>query len=173
MASRRVPLGREVGIGRRSYLFLTAEAVEVDDVEGLDVYRTRVLLEDVSFLTLHKTAPWGLAVATLILLVLFSTVFLVLNPAVSGPLLLGCAAVCGLLGLRLYLGVTYVSVVGRRGRARMAWSWRPQKAREVFALLVERVGERQALGAERPGTAGGLKVAPPLGDAGAAPPPAE
>jgi hypothetical protein len=149
MAGRRVALGREMGLARRSYVFLTPEAVEVDDVEGwgLDVYRSRVLLEDVSFMTLHRVTPWGLAVVTLLVLVIAATFFLAARPEATSPVLLAFAVVLVGLGFRLVLGVHYLSVVGRRSKARMAWHWRPRRAREVFNLLLERVREQQAQGA--------------------------
>lgn len=170
MAGRRVPLGRDVSLARRSYLFLTSDAVEVDDVDGFDVYRSRVLLEDVSFLTLHKVAPWGLVVLTLIVLVLGATVLLMVRPEATSLVLLVFAVLLVVLALRLWLGVHYVSVVGLRSKARMAWRWRPRRAREVFNLLVERVGERQALGG--PGATGPSLTEAPPGESAAVQPPA-
>ena len=146
MAPRRTALGREFGVGHRAYVFLTADAVEVDEVDGLDVARTRVLLDDVMLVTLHKRPPWGLF-WTVVLLMAFFVLVIGLFPWRWQVLLVVLpffVPVLVALLVRVIFGVHYVSVFGRRSKARMAWYLRGARARATFALLLERVAERQA-----------------------------
>ena len=146
MADRRTQLGREYRLAGRSYVFLTADAVEVDDLDGFDVVRTRVLLDDVMQLTLHKRPPWGLFWTGLLGLAFFASLAAVSPLSGRGWLYLVPAfvAMLGALLLRVVFGVHYVTVFGRRSKARMAFYMRGRKARAVFDLLVERVTQRQA-----------------------------
>jgi hypothetical protein len=149
MSARRTALGRGTGFGFRTYTFLTADAVEMDEVDGFNVVRSRVLLDDVLVVMVHKRPPYGRVLAMLFLLL-----FVVLGIALlreGGRILVMLVPVLLLLLLlvvaSLFLGVTYVDVLGRRSRARMAWSWRAGKAREAFELVLARAKERQ--GGER------------------------
>jgi len=146
MADRRTLLGREFRLAGRTYVFLTADAVEVDDIDGFDVVRTRVLLDDVLQLSLHKRPPWGLFWT--VLLVMTSIVLVVgLFPSNRGFLLRFLLPLFALSlaanVIRVVFGVHYVTVFGRRSKARMAFYVRGAKARAVFDLLVERVTQRQ------------------------------
>jgi hypothetical protein len=153
MSARRTALGRGTGFGFRTYSFLTADAVEMDEVDGFNVVRSRVLLDDVLLITLHKRPPYGRVLAMLFLL-LFTVLGIALLREGGRVLVMLVPVLLPLLLLvvaSLFLGVTYVDVLGRRSRARMAWSWRARRAREVFELLVARAEERQ--GSERPSPA--------------------
>ncbi len=147
MAPRRTALGRELGFGHRAYVYLTSDAVEVDEVDGWDVTRSRVLLDDVMLLTLHRRSPWGLFLAGVLVMAIFLALAALLPPDARAGTMLGLLPPLGLLllvvGARLVFGVHYVSVFGRRSRARMAFSARRSRARAVFTLLEERVRERQ------------------------------
>jgi hypothetical protein len=147
MADRRTLLGREFRLAGRTYVFLTADAVEVDDIDGFDVVRTRVLLDDVMQLSLHKRPPWGLF-WTVLLVMTFILLVVGLFPANRGFVLRFLLPVFALSlaanVMRVVFGVHYVTVFGRRSKARMAFYMRGRKARAVFDLLVERVTQRQA-----------------------------
>jgi hypothetical protein len=147
MADRRTLLGREFRLAGRTYVFLTADAVEVDDIDGFDVVRTRVLLDDVMQLSLHRRPPWGLF-WTVLLVMTFILLVVGLFPANRGFVLRFLLPVFALSlaanVMRVVFGVHYVTVFGRRSKARMAFYMRGRKARAVFDLLVERVTQRQA-----------------------------
>ena len=147
MADRRTLLGREFRLAGRTYVFLTADAVEVDDIDGFDVVRTRVLLDDVMQLSLHKRPPWGLF-WTVLLVMTFILLVVGLFPANRGFVLRFLLPVFALSlaanVMRVVFGVHYVTVFGRRSKARMAFYMRGRKSRAVFDLLVERVTQRQA-----------------------------
>jgi hypothetical protein len=53
--------------------------------------------------------------------------------------------------IRVVFGVHYVTVFGRRSKARVAFYLRGVKARDVFELLVERVTQRQTPAPALPG----------------------
>jgi hypothetical protein len=149
MADRRTPLGREFRLAGRSYVFLTADAVEVDDLDGFDVVRTRVLLDDVMQLTLHKRPPWGLF-WTVLLVMAFITLLIGIFPASArGTVMLYVGPVFAVSlaanVVRVVFGVHYVTVFGRRSKARVAFYVRGRKAREVFSLLLQRITQRQTL----------------------------
>jgi hypothetical protein len=141
---RRKVLGRDAGFGLRTYIFLTPDALEVDEVDGVNVVRTRVLLEDVLLVTFHRRLPWGL-LWTLGLLLAFGAALMTLVPAGPGRLAFALLAfpVPSLLLLSAVFGVYYVTVFGRRSKARMGWRLGGGRARRVFALLVERVERAQ------------------------------
>lgn len=145
MASRRRALGGDAGLGLRRYVFLTPDALEVDEVDGVNVVRTRVLLDDILLVTLHKSPPWGVFWTGLAFLGLGALVMRVV-PAGTGRLLFALCAFPVPLGLLLstFFGVHYVTVFGRRSKARMGWRLGGGRARKVFELLVRRVTVAQA-----------------------------
>jgi len=146
VAERRQQLGRELTLGRRTYVFLTADAVEMDEVEGGDVFRSRVLLDDVTLVTLHRRPPWGFFWTGLLLLASFAAVMAIAPNFYVPGVLLVVVTVVTILSLFLVGGVHYVTVFGRRSRARMAWRLGGGRARQVFTLLVGRVTQRQSSG---------------------------
>jgi hypothetical protein len=145
VASRRSALGRDAGLGLRTYVFLAADALEVDEVDGINVVRTRVLLDDILLVTLHKSPPWGVFWTGLAFVGLGALLMRVI-PAGRGSLFFALCAFPVPVGLVLstFLGVHYVTVFGRRSRARMGWRLGGGRARKVFELLVRRVTAAQA-----------------------------
>jgi hypothetical protein len=148
VADRRTALGSERGLGWRTYVFLSRDAVEMDEVDGFNVVRSRVLLDDVLCVTLHKRPPWGLFISALLVVAFIIFCIAVLpggadNPLTWLPFFVPLAVV---LLVSVLFGVTYVTVYGRRSRARMAYWLRSGRARAVFELLLERVAQRQAPG---------------------------
>jgi hypothetical protein len=145
VAPSRTALGREAGLGLRTHVFLTADAVEVDEVDGFSVVRTRVLLDDILLVTLHKRPPWGLF-WTVLLLLAFGASLMTLVPAGPGRLTFALLVfpVPFLLLATTPFGVHYVTVFGRRSKARMAWRLGGGRARHVFELLAERAAQQQS-----------------------------
>ena len=113
-------------------------------MDGVNVLRTRVLLDDILLVTLHKRLPWGLF-WTMLLFLAFGASLMTLVPAGGGRLLFALLVfpLPFLLLASTFLGVHYVTVFGRRSKARMGWRLGGGRARHVFELLVERVGQAQ------------------------------
>ncbi len=145
MPPRRKALGRDAGFGLRTYIFLTPDALEVDEVDGVNVVRTRVLLDDILLVTLHKSPSWGMFWTGLAFLSL-GALLMRLVPTGPGRLLFALLAFPLPLALVLstFVGVHYVTVFGRRSKARMAWRVGSTRARKAFELLVRRVTLAQA-----------------------------
>jgi len=143
---RRTALGTDRGLGWRTHVFLSRDAVEMDEVDGFNVVRSRVLLDDVLCVTLHRRPPWGLVISALLVLAFVILSIAVLPGGADNPLawLPFFVPLAGLLFVSVLFGVTYVSVYGRRSRARMAFWLRGGRARAIFELLVGRVEQRQA-----------------------------
>ena len=144
MAERRTLLGRDASLGLRTHVFLTADGLEVDEVDGVNVVRTRVLLDDILLVTLHRREPWGLFWAMLLFLMAagFSLGVFPQGQARLVAALVFFPVPTLLLG-STFFGVHYVTVFGLRSKARMGWRLSKRRARQVFELLVERVAYRQ------------------------------
>jgi hypothetical protein len=143
MNGGRVAIGREFSLAERTYGWLTPDAVEVDEVDGYDVSKRRVLLDEVLLVTRHRARRgvvlllWAAPALLFLLGAWFNrppagTVFLVM----AAPFVLGFA-------LHTLLGTDYVTVFGRRSRARVAFNFRKGRAREVFDLIVREVQAAQ------------------------------
>ena len=142
---RRVSLGRDFSFSERVYVFLSAEAVEVEHVDGYEVTTRRVLLDEVQLVTQHRARRVGLSILLLLATLFFAWPILIIPKlgsswvvflALSAPFVIG-------LAVHLLLGTDYVTVFGRRSRARMAFNFRKGRARQVFDQLV-----REALAAQ-------------------------
>ena len=151
MAAARTELGREATFSERSYAWLTPEAVEVDEVDGYTVSRRRVLLDEVQLVTLHRKRRVGLLVVLGLVAFLFGAPLFFAPKRDPGAFLLFFGLFCspfaiGLL-VHLLLGTDYVTLVGKRSKARMAFNFRKGRAREVYELLVREVQAAQAIAA--------------------------
>jgi hypothetical protein len=147
-ASRRL-IGTRSGLASRVRVYLTPEALEIEDLEGYDVTRKRVFFDDVLLVTYHRFVGIGwmvsmgvlLGFAGLLCLALFAaadrTAGLVAFLCLPLPLLV-------LLVLRLALRVDAVTVYGRRTRAQVHFWFRKRKARAVFQQVCRLARERQA-----------------------------
>jgi len=147
-------LGTTSSFVSRTRVYLTDGAVEIDEIEGYVGTRKRVLFDEVLLVTLDRRrratslALW-LAMALLVSMPVLAVGLMRRNvpPVDARPLLVVALvfAVPFLIGfvLHLALGVDYVTVFGRRSVAQIAFSLRKARARNVFALLRERVQEAQ------------------------------
>ncbi|MCK6491163.1 MAG: hypothetical protein L6R48_23170 [Planctomycetes bacterium] len=157
MSSRRDRLGGMWNLHERQHVYLTADALEIDQTDGYDVTRRRVFLNDVVLVTVHQERRWGLA------LTMWMVAGLVAAPGAVAVLIasqhgdfervlwvvlefLGIpAAVLVLLGLVPLLVLTPVlSVFGRRTKAAMRFTWRRRRALVVRDRLVAAVTAAQA-----------------------------
>ena len=138
--------------GTRARVVLTDEAIEVDEAEGADVNRHRVLLDDVLAVTLHEQRRVGflvtmglivLAMAGLALAILFDGPGVQWQPAAAIFGVFGMPALLAFL-LHLSLGVRTVTVYGRRSRARVGFLLRRDRARRVRDLVCQAVRDSQS-----------------------------
>jgi hypothetical protein len=146
-APRRTLLGTTSGLSSFSRVYRTADAVEVDEIEGTDVTRRRVLLEEVLLVTHHREYGTAFVLTLLAVLTVFGAMSALAAAAqISVGLVLfaftGLPALLA-LALRLALGLDVVTVFGRRTRATVHFSVRKARAREVFRLVCRLARERQ------------------------------
>jgi hypothetical protein len=148
---RRKLLGTASNLATRVRVYLAEDAVEIDEIEGYSGTRKRVLFDEVLLVTLDRRRRigslliWGA-------LALFFTAIAGLALVGSRPApLTGALILMALLGgpfwlvflAHLALGVDHVTVFGKRSTAQIRFSLRKRRAREVFALLTNRVRDAQ------------------------------
>jgi CRISPR/Cas system-associated protein Csm6 len=149
----RQKLGSDSGFGVRTHVYLAGDTLEVDEIDGYNGVRKRVLLDEVVLVTLDRRRNGTtLAVAG------GFAALLGLSGAVVGAdagAKFGSTSVALLVGLifaspfllvllvHLLLGTDYVTVFGKRSSAQLAFSLRKGKARRVFARLQEEVARVQ------------------------------
>ncbi|HET8798601.1 MAG TPA: hypothetical protein VFO89_12995 [Thermoanaerobaculia bacterium] len=137
----RKRLSRWASISTREVAYQTVDGIEVDSSEQFELIRRRVLFEDVRLVTYHRQRG-------------------VLFPLLNGLFVLFCFAMAALVGsigddgwigalvfiaigmpslialvLRLIYGVDVITVFGRRSRVSIRFSFRKQRAREVYGTL--------------------------------------
>lgn len=145
--ARRTLLGRRTTVSSQWKVYRSPDAIETEELEGYDVVRKRVLLDEVLLVTLHRTIGWPFVVTMVVLVLLCAlitlgvaavdrTVGLAVGAALVLPLLV-------LLVLRLVLGVEVVTVFGKRTKAEIHFWFRKRRAREVFSLVCRLARERQ------------------------------
>lgn len=131
----------------RVRVYLADDAVEVDEIEGYTGTRKRVLFDEVVLLTLDRrrrlaTVGFHAAFGSFFAAV---GVFAAMVSHLSGAWIAGAPGIPFWLLLLLHLvtGVDQVTVFGKRTTAQMRFSLRKRRARDVFALLRDRVREAQ------------------------------
>jgi len=165
---RRRLLGTVSGLLARTRVYLAADAIEVDEIEGYTGTRRRVLLDEIQLVTLHRRRRLLTVVIWLVFASVFSFPALAVGrttakeAALLAALFLASPFLLGAL-LHLAFGVDVVTVFGKRGVAQIAFSFRKRRAKEVFALLRERAQEAQD---RARGTS--AQPRPPLGSTSAA-----
>jgi hypothetical protein len=146
-APRRTLLGTTSGLTSFSRVYRTADAVEVDEIEGTDVTRRRVLLDEVLLVTYHREYGTAFVVAMLVVLTVFGAMsaFTAAVAATAGLVVfaLTCLPALLALALRLALGLDVVTVYGRRTRAKLHFWLRKSRGRETFRLVCRLARERQ------------------------------
>jgi hypothetical protein len=167
---RRTFLARRSGLNSLQRIYRTRDAIEVDELEGYDVTRRRVLFDEVILVSYHREVGWAF-VLTMLALLAVAGFFTMLFAVVDASLGLGLAVftvlpILAALFLRLGLRVDVVTVHGPRTRARIPFWFQKGRAREVFRLVCRLAREQQ----DRLARAQGARAAPPPPPA--VPPPA-
>jgi hypothetical protein len=145
---RRTYLGGRRGGLADIRVYRVADALEIDEGEGLRIRRRRVLFDEILLVTYHRQFGWPFVVIWSVLLALGSTAAVIVG-ATEGRL--AGAIVCSvlalpflvLLSLWLTLRLDVVTVYGKRGRAQMRFWWRKRRAREVYETIGRLAREHQ------------------------------
>jgi hypothetical protein len=162
---RRTFLARQAGLGSVERIYRTRDAIEVDELEGYDVTRRRVLFDEVLLVTRHQEVGWGFVVGMLVLLTIlgFITMVIAIADFKSGVLaaLLLVLPILAALVLRLALRVDVITVHGPRSKARIPFWFQKQRGGEVFRLICRLAREHQERRARAQRTVPVPGVAPP------------
>lgn len=146
MASNKRYLGADDSISVRRRIYLTEDALEVDEVEGIDVNRIRVYFDDVLLMTYHKVYGVGFIITNIIFCIIFGSIALATSstPVASVIFTIIFILFFLFLVLRLVLRVDIISVYGRRTMVRIRFSFRKGRARRTFEQVANLIHERQA-----------------------------
>jgi hypothetical protein len=149
MAERRdrVLLGKRSSLSMRQRIYGLPDFLEVEELEGYDVTRRRVLLDEVLLVTYHQVFGWAFLAAMAALLTIFGFLSALIAIAnVSGGLfvfaLTGLPAAMALV-LRLALRLDVVTVFGKRTKAEIHFWFRKSRARQVYREVCRRAKDRQ------------------------------
>jgi hypothetical protein len=144
---RRQRLGGVSGASSFSRVYRTADAIEVDEFEGTDVTRRRVLLDEVLLVTRHRELGTAFVLVTAAIATVFGAVsgLVALGDVKVGIILFGLTGLPALAALvfRVLAGLDVVTVYGPRTRARIHFSVRKQRCRQVYSLVCRLARERQ------------------------------
>lgn len=145
--SAAVPLGGRRGLLSVTRVYQTPQALQVDEIEGYDVTRRAVLLDEVVLVTYHRVFGWPLLLGLAVLLTLsaFVSALVAIGSARAGLLTLALTGLpcVTLAALRVALRLDVVTVYGVRSRASMQFWFAKRRAREVFLLVCRVARERQ------------------------------
>ncbi|HEV7922296.1 MAG TPA: hypothetical protein VGR02_16035, partial [Thermoanaerobaculia bacterium] len=145
--SARAPERRLVGkfttAVSREMVWETPDGLEIETRDQYDVSRKAVLFEDVMLVTYHRQFGLmffflnGLGMAFFIMMM---TILMSMKENVAGAVF-GLLAVPFLVAMavRAILKVDVVTVFGRRSKASMHFSFRKQRARQVYGSICSKV----------------------------------
>jgi len=166
--AQRILIGKCSGMSSRQRIYRTADAIEIEEVEGYDVSRKRVFFDDVLLVTYHRFVGWAFLLGMGVLTSFFGLI--TLAAAVSdlrAGLVLFFISVFPFLVLfvlRLILRVDAVTVYGKRTKAQTHFWFRKQKARQLYQQICRLVRENQERRVRQATTAAPRPPAPPPPD---------
>ena len=148
--NKRRFLGRFNNLITRSAVYATDSALEIDEQDNFQIVRKRVFFEDVLLVTLHEQV--GIVI---IFLSLGFAAFLFFLGAVIRGSGGGIVALCGVPFLingliRIRTKESIITVFGRRSKARIRFSLRQGRARDLYDELCARVRQIQTTVQEVP-----------------------
>jgi hypothetical protein len=143
---RRVLLGAESGIADRCRVYRTAEALEVDLIDHYNIQRRRVFFDEVQLVTLHsRRGVWRASLGFTLLALAAGLMGVSMAGYPWQNFLFGTAFGLALLAVMAAFAQAWVvTVFGRRTRARMSFSFRPARARRVYAEICQAAATAQA-----------------------------
>ena len=141
MATARRRLGSWNNAGSRGRVYLTDDAIEVDEADGWNIDRRRVFLDDIVLITLHRSRSWFgfwtmMCMALSILLIGAGV-----GPTLPGGTVAVIAIFAGISSPFLLIALLFlrpfavVTVVGRRTRTRLTWWFRHGRAAASYHEL--------------------------------------
>jgi hypothetical protein len=151
VSAARTRLGSSARAFGREAVYELPDGVEVESSENYEVIRRRVLFEDVLLVTYHREIGFWFIVLNGLLGGFFwfigvaianfqrsGSVWTYLTPwlVIGFPFLLAAA-------LRAIFGVDVISIFGRRSKAQVRFTFRKQRAREVYGRILARVRHTQ------------------------------
>ncbi len=143
----RVHLGTRSGLSYVHRVYRTPDAIEVEEIEGVDVTRRRVLLEEVLLVTYHRAYGLAFVLTLTVLLTAFSVLsgIVAITDRAIGLLVFALTGLptLVLLGLRLALGIDVLTIHGLRTRAEIHFWLRKGRGRETFRLVCRLAREQQ------------------------------
>ncbi|HWW62885.1 MAG TPA: hypothetical protein VN181_16040 [Thermoanaerobaculia bacterium] len=146
-AKKREKLGNTAGAFTRQAIFRTDDAIEVDDLEWVEIRRTRVFFDDVLLVTYHKEIGILFPVAMGVIAGFWGLIALAIaTSSVEVSLIFfGLAALFAIpMILRLLLKLDVITVYGRRSKARLQFGYRKGRARRLYDEICEQVRIAQA-----------------------------
>jgi hypothetical protein len=144
----RALLGTKAGAATRTRIYLAEGAIEVDEIEGYTGTRKRVLFDEVLLITLDRRRSTPTLVISLVLAAL-SALTAILAGSLKEPVaiivfsLIWSSPFWLIFVIHMALGTDYVTVFGKRTTAQMTFSVRKARAREIFVLLQNKIGNAQ------------------------------
>ena len=166
-AAERKLLSRSATMASRVAVYESADGLDVESTEHYEVFRRRVLFEDVLLVTYHREMGWGFIAAHAFIALVF---FLIGGTIFAANASVVAAAIFAAIGIpslalilaRVALKVDVVTVFGRRSKATIRFPWRKRRAREAYGRICSRVRQvQQQVGAENPEAEVAPQAAPP------------
>lgn len=144
----RTYLGRNYGMGIREKVYETADAIEVDSTDQYELSRKRVLFEDIVLVTYHRELGVGYIVANLFIVIVFLLIAAATAAAqggMVGSLIVAAFALPSLIAIiiRAVLQVDVIAVYSRRARAKIRFTFRKQRARELYGRICSKTRQTQ------------------------------
>jgi hypothetical protein len=149
MSPPRKLLNRYVGPMSRQTVYETAEGLEVESMEGYEVTQQRVLFEDVQLVTYHRELVAVFLIVNGLMGAFFVGITILHASLTRGDVMWSliwtafAAPFLIALLLRLMFQVDVVTVFGRRSKARLRFSFRKKRAREIYGQICARVRQLQ------------------------------
>ena len=144
---KRERLGTTAGAFTRTAIYRTNDAIEVDDLEWVEIRRRRVFFADVLLVTFHKEIGVIFPVVLGILAGFWGLIALAIatSSVEISLIFFGAAALFAIpVILRLILKLDVITVYGRRSKARIQYAYRKQYARRIYEEICEQVRAAQA-----------------------------
>jgi hypothetical protein len=158
VASKRTLLGTESGVATRQRMYETDDGIIVESTDQYELTRKSVLFEDIVLITYHREIGW----LYVLLLTVLASAFLAIAAVsyASGAPLQAAAIIAAVstpfviaIAVRLVMKVDVVSIFGRRSHAAIHFSFRKQRARELYGRLCARTRQAQRVPEEVAATA--------------------
>ncbi len=151
MSAARTRLGSSAHAFGREVVYELPDGVEVESSENYEVIRKRVLFEDVLLVTYHREIGfWFVLLNGLVGSFFWFIGILIANVQRSGsiwpyltPWLVMGFPFLFFAALRAILGVEVISIFGRRSKAQIRFTFRKQRAREIYGRILARVRQAQ------------------------------